>query len=88
VRDIVAGRTFIEKAFTALPIEAWPSGANFVLFRPTSMLGKELWQALLARGILVRDCSSWAGLTNCLRVTVGTVEENEAFIAALKEIMQ
>jgi histidinol-phosphate aminotransferase len=37
--------------------------------------------------VLVRDCSSWAGLENCLRVTVGTAEENEAFIAAMKGVL-
>jgi len=35
----------------------------------------------------VRDCSSWAGLADCLRVTVGTAEENKAFISALKEVL-
>lgn len=88
VRDIVAGRTKIEQAFSALPVTTWPSGANFILFRPETISGKELWKALLDRGILVRDCSSWAGLDNCLRVTVGTDAENEAFIAAMKEIVQ
>jgi histidinol-phosphate aminotransferase len=52
------------------------------------MPGKVVWQGLLDRGVLVRDCSSWQGLTNCLRVTVGTPEENAAFVAALKETIQ
>jgi histidinol-phosphate aminotransferase len=88
VRDIVAGRDLIEEAFAALPITSWPSGANFVLFRPDNMSGKTLWKQLLDRGVLVRDCSSWQGLAECLRVTVGTNEENAAFIAAVKEIVQ
>ena len=88
VRDIVAGRTKIEQAFGTLSVTTWPSGANFILFRPQTMSGKELWKALLDHGILVRDCSSWAGLNDCLRVTVGTDAENEAFIAAMKEIVQ
>jgi len=88
VRDIVAGRNLIEQAFAALPITSWPSGANFVLFRPDNMSGKTLWKELLDRGVLVRDCSSWQGLAECLRVTVGTNEENAAFIAAVKEIAQ
>jgi histidinol-phosphate aminotransferase len=88
VRDIVAGRDLIEEAFAALPITSWSSGANFVLFRPDNMSGKTLWKQLLDRGVLVRDCSSWQGLAECLRVTVGTNEENAAFIAAVKEIVQ
>ena len=87
VRDIVAGRDRITAAFESLPVTWWPSGANFVLFRPESMSGKAVWQGLLDRGVLVRDCSGWAGLDNCLRVTVGTAEENEVFVAALKEVL-
>ncbi len=37
------------------------------------------------RGVLVRDCSGWPRLEDCLRVTVGTPEENDAFLAALRE---
>jgi histidinol-phosphate aminotransferase len=33
----------------------------------------------------VRDCSSWPGLAGCLRVTVGLSEENDRFIAALRQ---
>jgi histidinol-phosphate aminotransferase len=65
----------------------WPSGANFVLFRPESKPGHEVWQALLDRSILVRDTSSWPGLDGCLRVTIGTPEEDDAFLDALEEIL-
>ncbi|NQW59641.1 aminotransferase class I/II-fold pyridoxal phosphate-dependent enzyme, partial [bacterium] len=91
VRDIIEGRNAIESCFAGLQVDTWPSGANFVLFRPreiTGVTGKALWQKLLDRGILVRDCSSWEGLANCLRVTIGTSQENEAFISAMKEIMK
>ncbi len=40
-----------------LPVETWPSDANFVLFRPLGRDGREVWQALLDRSVLVRDCS-------------------------------
>jgi histidinol-phosphate aminotransferase len=36
--------------------------------------------------VLVRDCSSWPRLAGCLRVTVGTPAENDAFLAALGEV--
>ena len=88
VRDIVAGRDRIVAALATLPVTTWPSGANFILFRPDNVAGRDVWQRLLDRGVLVRDCSSWAGLTDCLRVTVGTDDENEAFIAALKEALR
>ena len=38
--------------------------------------GRAVWQALVDRGILVRDFSDWPGVEDCLRVTVGTPEEN------------
>jgi histidinol-phosphate aminotransferase len=45
-----------------------------------------VWQGLLDRGILVRDCSGWPGLAGCLRVTVGTDAENSAFLRAMAEL--
>ncbi len=80
---IKAERAVIESGMSALGVEVWPSGANFVLFRPTARDARSVWQTLLDQGVLVRDCSSWARLDGCLRVTVGTPEENQRFLAAL-----
>ena len=80
---IKSERAVIELAMGEMGIEVWPSGANFVLFRPLSRDAKAVWQSLLDQGVLVRDCSSWARLEGCLRVTVGTPEENRRFISAL-----
>jgi histidinol-phosphate aminotransferase len=80
---IKSERTRIESSLSALDIEVWPSGSNFVLFRPRSRKASDVWTSLLAAGILVRDCSSWARLEGCLRVTVGTPDENSAFLAAM-----
>ena len=63
-------------------IDVFPSGANFVLLNLNGD-GHALWEALLARGVLVRDFSRWPRTENCLRVTIGTPEENDAFLAAL-----
>ena len=68
-------------------MHVWPSQASFVLFRPLERDGHEVWQALLDRSILVRDTSSWPGLAGCLRVTIGTPEEDDAFLDALEEIL-
>ena len=59
-----------------------PSGANFLLFRVDGD-AHDLWKRLLDRGVLVRDFSSWPRVEGCLRVTVGTPAENDAFLAAL-----
>ena len=87
VRLIVDERERLSSAMRSMPIDVTPSGANFVLFRPTTIPGHEVWQQLLDRSILVRDCSGWPRLTDRLRVTVGTPAENDAFLTALKEIL-
>jgi histidinol-phosphate aminotransferase len=74
----------IAAALAELALESWPSDANFILFRPTARAASDVWQDLLSASVLVRDCSSWPGLDNCLRVTVGTPEENDRFLAALR----
>jgi len=85
---IVRERRRIFAAFGGLPVVAWPSQSNFILFRPETRKGNEVWQGLLDRGVLVRDTSAWPGLTGCLRVTVGTPEENDIFLSALTEVLR
>ena len=68
-------------------VTALPSGANFVLLRVHDD-GHALWERLVERGVLVRDFSRWPRLQDCLRVTVGTPEENDAFLAALRAALQ
>lgn len=80
-------RARLAAGLAALAVEAWPSDANFILFRPLARDGAEVWRELVERSVLVRNCSSWARLEGCLRVTVGTREENDAFLAALAEVL-
>ncbi|HEX3981730.1 MAG TPA: histidinol-phosphate transaminase [Acidimicrobiales bacterium] len=78
----------IAAALADLPVESWPSDANFILFRPLTVGAREVWAHLLDRSVLVRDCSEWPGLAGCLRVTVGLPEENDRFLAALDESLR
>lgn len=87
VADLIAERERLTFALRELPVTVWPSGANFVLFRPEGRSGREVWEGLLDRSVLVRDCSSWAGLEDCLRVTIGTEEEGDRFLAALRQVL-
>jgi histidinol-phosphate aminotransferase len=87
VGRLVSERERLVAGLADLPVEQWPSGANFVLFRPRTKPGAEVWQGLLDRSVLVRDTSSWPGLEGCLRVTVGTPEEDDAFLTALREVL-
>lgn len=77
----------IARSLAEAGCEVWPSGANFVLFRPPGRRSAGVWAGLLERGILVRDCSSWPGLEGCLRVTVGHEAENRLFVSALSELV-
>jgi len=87
VGEVVAERERLASAMTLLGVRVWPSGANFVLFRVPGRGGNDVWQGLLDRGVLVRNCSSWPRLTDCLRVTIGTPAENGEFLRALAEVL-
>jgi histidinol-phosphate aminotransferase len=87
VRDLVAERERLVARLATMPVTVWPSGANFVLFRPEARGGRDVWQALVDRSILVRDATSWPRLDDCLRVTIGTPDEDDAFLDALEEIL-
>jgi histidinol-phosphate aminotransferase len=63
-------------------VRTFESAANFILIR-TAKLGNELFNELYAQGVLVRDVSSYPMLERVLRVTVGTPEQNNKFLAAL-----
>jgi histidinol-phosphate aminotransferase len=69
-------------------IEVVPTAANFVLIRcrarPASAVFHRLYDEY---GILVRDVSNSADLSECLRISIGTEDDMEAVLAALKEIL-
>lgn len=83
VARLVEQRGLVAEGLDALGVEQWPSSANFILFRPTQRSGDAVWQSLVDQSVLVRNCASWPGLTDCLRVTLGTPEENRRFLDAL-----
>ena len=87
VKAVVVERERLLAELATLPVQTWPSGANFILFRPVQRDGHDVWQDLLARQVLVRDCSSWDRLDGCLRVTVGTPADDDTFLAALAEVL-
>ncbi len=62
----------------------FPSQANFVLFQPPGD-AKATWQALLDRGVLIRDLSGV--VPNALRVTAGTAHEVDLFLKSLEEVL-
>ena len=84
---LIEERGHLSAALGQMAVDAWPSDANFILFRPRAKQGAQVWRELLEHSVLVRDCSSWPRLQGCLRVTVGTREENALFIKAMKEVL-
>jgi histidinol-phosphate aminotransferase len=81
---IVAERERVMAAMRAIrAIEVFPTKANFVTFRVSG--ARRLFADLLDRGILIRDVSSYPRLQNCLRVSIGSREQNDAFLKALEE---
>ena len=83
-------REKVSKELKSLPLQVWRSAANFILFKPletVDMSGNDLWKALFNDSVLVRDCSNWPNLTDCLRATIGTEQENNSFIDSLKAIL-
>lgn len=85
VASLVSERNRISFELEKLDVDTWPSATNFILFRPRIRDSGELWLKLVERGILIRDWSKWPRLENCLRVTVGTEQENDEFLLALRE---
>lgn len=68
-------------------VTAYPSRANFILFRVPAGRAEAVFEGLKARGILIKNLDGQHPLlADCLRVTVGTPEENAAFLEALAGI--
>lgn len=88
VAELVAERQRVSAALGELAVDSWPSDANFVLLRPRNGGARDVWQGLLDHSVLVRDCSGWPGLEGCLRVTIGTPAENDAFLQALAQVLR
>ena len=82
VKMLVDERNSLYEYLKTLPLDnVYPSAANFILIRAAKK--QELFNHLLADGILIRDVSSYHLLENCLRISIGTTEEN----AKLRESM-
>lgn len=95
--DVFAGqaerlRTDREALFARLQklpgLAVFPSEANFILLRTPPGRADEIFAGLKDRGVLIKNLNGSAtALADCLRVTVGTPEENAAFLAALAECL-
>jgi histidinol-phosphate aminotransferase len=78
MQQLVAG-------FKALGLDYIPSGGNFISV-DMGRVAAPLYEALLCEGIIVRPVTNYA-MPNHLRITVGTAEQNERFLVALKKVL-
>lgn len=78
------GRLFAEMQKIE-PVRVFPSEANFLLFRLEN--AAEICKKLMTAQVLIRNVGNDGMLKNCLRVSVGTTEENDQFLAALKKVL-
>jgi len=82
---VLEGKRYLCTQLQKLDISYVPSVANFILI-DTERNGVEVFKQLLKKGVIVRDMQQY-GLTNFIRVTIGTPAENKKFIEALKKIL-
>lgn len=100
VATVVTERERVGEGLARLGLKVWPSEANFVLFKTGgdgstgagststgSTAADQLWQGLVDRSVLVRNCSGWPRLANCLRATIGTSDENDRLLQATAEVL-
>jgi histidinol-phosphate aminotransferase len=79
VAQLRSDRDRVAQQLTEMGLKVIPSASNFLLFSGFDMPATQLWQAMLDRGVLIRD----VGLLGYLRVTIGNEAENKKFIATL-----
>lgn len=88
IQTLIAERQRVLAELRRRPgVEAFDSCTNFYLIR-TPRSARELFEALYAQGVLVRDVSSYPLLERVLRVTVGKPEENNRFLTALDRALE
>ncbi len=87
--QICRDRTLLQTELSTFDqLHQYPSAANFILFKVKNMDSQILFDALKESGILIKRLADSHGpLVNCLRVTVGSATENQAFINSLRTIL-
>jgi len=85
IRSIVAERDRLFRELSKMgEIQPYPSEANFILFKVND--SEKVYKGLLRHGVLVRNMKGV--VDGCLRVTVGTPEENRMFIESLRGVLE
>lgn len=85
-QKVLEERERLRRAFEAAPFQykVYPSDANFLLVEVGR--ANEIYAALVEKGVIVRNRNSVSLCSGCLRITVGTVDENTLLLQALEEV--
>ena len=84
VAKLIKDRDKLARNLEELGLKVIPSDANFILFSGFKESSHDLWQELLADGVLIRD----VGLPGYLRVTIGNEAENQIFLKAIQKALK
>ena len=85
---IRSGRCRLTEGLRLLECDVWPSEANFLMIRlPEGYDASSCFEHLLQCGIIIRPLSSY-GMPDKLRISIGTKEDNEAFLEALRSFFE
>lgn len=80
------GMRYLSARFTEMGLKVYPSWGNFILV-DTGRDCQKVFEGLIRKGVIVRPTTPW-GLDTCLRITVGTPEENEVLVEALEATLE
>ena len=86
IKELIFERNRVAKVLTEIPfvLDVYPSDTNFILFKVDDAVKR--YNQLLNKGIVIRNRTSEPLCDNCLRITIGTSEENEKVISILKTL--
>lgn len=84
---VISERERLSRELASLGFTVLPSKANFVFAKHAALSGREVYEALRARGVLVRHFQK-PRISEYCRITVGSREENDALLRALGEFIQ
>jgi len=85
VKKLIRLRETLAARLSATPgVRTFPSRANFILFELLDAEPRQVYEGLRRQGVLVRDVTGYPRLGRCLRVSVGSEEQNELFCQALE----
>ena len=85
VRYIVNERSCLQRELEQMGFDVYPGAANYIFFYHRD--GKSFIEEMKKRGILVRDCANYQGLSNgYMRIAVRNRDENKIFIENAREV--